>query len=220
MSICHFAHHTILCRDLLIKASVKNYFEFHSDLRAYYTDAITQMHREGMHFLFPLLRHLWTEWTAFEAAAGEYVGFPGNGDDEANVSRKAKADWAAKSWQAAMPLSNAISELLLNLPAQQIGSQPGESEPDTSPDIDIEQLFAVIDSTATEVAAIVSSKRSASDKAIAICELDRSRFLGWDSSQWSKLLKVSDSAIRQCPFWKTWLPKAREEERERNRRSE
>jgi hypothetical protein len=50
---------------------------------------------------------------------------------------------------------------------------------------------------------IAQSDKSADDRAIEVCTLDR-RFLAWKSPDWGKLLGCSAANIRKGHFWTIW----------------
>ena len=92
--------------------------------------------------------------------------------------------------------------------------QMGSTKPATkTPKESASAVEALLGEESKEILAIARSDKSASDRAIAICEIDR-RHLAWDSPRWADLLRVSDAAIRKSHFWKTWRPERIARERE------
>lgn len=65
-----------------------------------------------------------------------------------------------------------------------------------------EVIELLADSMTLEMREIVTSPKfpSADKKMRELCRID-SRFLGWDSPRWAKLLGISDPAIRKTKFW-------------------
>ncbi len=65
---------------------------------------------------------------------------------------------------------------------------------------------ALLGDDAKEVLDIARSDKSADDRAIEICTLDR-RCLAWKSPRWAELLGCSAANIRKGYFWTTWRKK-------------
>jgi hypothetical protein len=99
---------------------------------------------------------------------------------------------------------------------QQSQAQPliTESNLPTSKASDaVRALEAMAGDEGGAVLRIVHSEKSASDKASAICDIDK-RFLAWNSTKWAELFGVKPSAIRKSPFWKKDRPERIAKERD------
>ena len=73
-------------------------------------------------------------------------------------------------------------------------------------------IETLLDEPGEQVLKITRSKKSSDSKMREICRID-TRFLGFDSPHWSRLLGVSEAAIRKTTFWKVDRPKAIEADR-------
>jgi hypothetical protein len=90
--------------------------------------------------------------------------------------------------------------------SDQSADRPADIELDRAPDSHWEESFAILaemfgETSMGPVWQIARDKsRSAGEKISLILVLEP-RLVGWKSPQWAKLLGISDSAVRQTPWW-------------------
>jgi hypothetical protein len=185
-------------------------------------------HGRGLSALAAMPEHVYPhQWlSAHEAAWGiadlalDLLAYPLEGADPATQYRDA-AELLTRNWRAVAMSVDEVKTLQLRIRGERINLLKPAAERREQDERDqggrpykavasAQAIEALVDQ---EILSIVRSGKSASVRAIAICEADR-RFLSYDSPDWAKLLGVTDAAIRKGRFWKEWLPEQTEKERE------